>query len=176
MKVFSPFLQKVVSGTHKYIKMRSASVLSRLSAIQKKAQYLLEHAAKEKTPVNLEEVMKTLNETPWKFLHSVSPSELRKVTDSYIGSWQRSESRYLLSLLTVRNGVQEECQITPCAASLLLARAHLFRLGEKKVAHHIILNKAGNSYRNLWWRLATEHEETLVDIQVWKTPASCCCC
>ena len=46
----------------------------------------MEHAAKEKTPVNLEEVMKTLNETPWKFLHSVSPSQLRKVTDNYIGS------------------------------------------------------------------------------------------
>jgi hypothetical protein len=81
---FLPLLQKVIPGTHKFIKMRSASVLARLSAIQKKAQYLLEHVAKEKTPVNLEEVMKTLNETPWKFLHSVSPSELRKVTDSYI--------------------------------------------------------------------------------------------
>ncbi len=82
---FLPLLQKVVPGTHKFIKMSSASVLSRLSAIQKKAQYLLEQAAIEKTPVNLKEVMKTLNETPWKFLNHVSPNELRKVTDSYIG-------------------------------------------------------------------------------------------
>ena len=33
---FLPLLQKVIPGTHKFIKMRSASVLSRISAIQKK--------------------------------------------------------------------------------------------------------------------------------------------